>query len=154
MNLVKTRNNVITYTVNKKVYNDLYISVQNGEVIINAPWYMANEQIQKIVEEKRQWILKKINEYEISCENKKEYSKIKEVKVLGKTYNLIVEYKSVKAPSLSIEKAKIMVVLPNKYKKLENDEIVKILIEKMYNIIAKKEIENIMEKYRCIGDVS
>jgi predicted metal-dependent hydrolase len=59
MNLVKTRNNVITYTVNKKVYNDLYISVQNGEVIINAPWYMANEQIQKIVEEKRQWILKK-----------------------------------------------------------------------------------------------
>jgi hypothetical protein len=98
--------------------------------------------------------IKKINEYEISCENKKEYSKIKEVKVLGKTYNLIVEYKSVKAPSLSIEKAKIMVVLPNKYKKLENDEIVKILIEKMYNMIAKKEIENIMEKYRILTGIA
>ena len=41
MNLFKNKNNVITYTVNKNNYSNLYISVQNGEVIINAPWYMA-----------------------------------------------------------------------------------------------------------------
>ena len=51
MNLFKNKNNVITYTVNKDVNTDLYISVQNGEVVINAPWYMASNQIQKIVEE-------------------------------------------------------------------------------------------------------
>ena len=64
MNLLKNRNSVITYTVNKKDYSNLYISVQNGEVIINAPWYTTNAQIQRVVEEKKQWILNKIKEYE------------------------------------------------------------------------------------------
>ena len=63
MNLFRTKENVITYTVNKNNYNDLYISVQNGEVIINAPWYMAANQIQRMVGEKKQWI---INHVELS----------------------------------------------------------------------------------------
>ena len=76
MNLLKNRNNIITYTVNKKDYSNLYISVQNGEVIINAPWYMASSQIQKIVEDKKQWILNKINEYEKACEKKENIRRI------------------------------------------------------------------------------
>ena len=64
MNLLKTRNNIITYTVNKSEYNNMYISVQNGEVVINAPWYTTSTQIQEIVEEKRQWIISRLNEYE------------------------------------------------------------------------------------------
>ena len=71
MNLFKNKSNVITYTVNKREYSNLYISVQNGEVIINAPWNMASSQIQEIVEEKKQWILNKINEYEQACEKRK-----------------------------------------------------------------------------------
>lgn len=152
MNLLKNKSNVITYTVNKKEYSNLYISVQNGEVIINAPWYMASSQIQEIVEEKRQWILNKINEYEEACKKRKikEYTKIETVKVLGTNYDLAIKYKSIKTPNLSIESGKILVTLPNKYKKLENDEIVKMLIEKMYDMVAKKEIERAMEKTRIM----
>ena len=73
MNIFSSRNNVITYTVNKAVTSNLYISVQNGEVVINAPWYTTSSQIQQIVEEKKQWILNKINEYEEACEKRKEY---------------------------------------------------------------------------------
>ena len=50
------RNNVITYTVNKEAISNLCISVQNGEVVINAPWYTTNSQIQRVVEEKKKWI--------------------------------------------------------------------------------------------------
>ena len=75
MNLFKNKNNVITYTVNKNNYNDLYISVQNGEVIINAPWYMAASQIQKIVEEKKKWIMDKVKEYNAQKKELNEYSK-------------------------------------------------------------------------------
>lgn len=152
MNLFKNKSNVITYTVNKKEYSNLYISVQNGEVIINAPWYMASSQIQEIVEEKKQWIINKINEYELACEKRKmqEYTKLKTVKVLGINYDLAIKYKNIKAPNLTIEQGKILVILPNKYKKLENDEIVKMLIEKMYDMVAKKEIEKAMEKTRIM----
>lgn len=154
MNILKNRNSVITYTVNKKAYDNLYISVQNGEVIINAPWYMASNEIQKVVEEKKQWILKKMNEYEIACEKKKEYTKLKEVKVLGQNYDLAIKYKAVKAPNLSVEDGQIRVILPNIYKKMENSEIVKMLIEKMYDMVAKKEIERLMEKTRIMLEIA
>lgn len=150
MNIFSSRNNVITYTVNKAVTSNLYISVQNGEVVINAPWYTTSSQIQQIVEEKKQWILNKINEYEEACEKRKEYIKLKTVKVLGQNYDLAIKYKSIKAPNLSIGEGKIYVILPNKYKKLQNDEIVKMLIEKMYDMVAKKEIERAMEKTRIM----
>lgn len=157
MNLLKNRNNIITYTVNKKDYSDLYISVQNGEVIINAPWYMASSQIQKIVEEKKQWIINKINEYEKACEKKKlkeEYTKLETVKVLGKNYDLAIKYKNIKAPNLSIGNGKILVTLPNKYKRIENNQIIKMLIEKMYDMVAKKEIERAMEKTRIMMGIA
>jgi len=154
MNIFSNRNNVITYTVNKAVTSNLYISVQNGEVVINAPWYTTSSQIQQIVEQKKQWIINKINEYEQACEKKKEYTKLKTVKVLGQNYDLAIKYKSIKAPDLSIEESKIYVTLPNKYKKLQNDEIVKMLIEKMYDMIAKKEIERAMEKTRIMMQIA
>lgn len=152
MDLFKNTNNVITYTVNKNYYSNLYISVQNGEVIINAPWYMASNQIQRIVEEKKQWIIKKINEYEKNCEKKKtnEYIKLKTIQLLGRNYDLAIKYKNIKAPNLSIEEGKILVILPNKYKKIENNEIIKMLIDKMYNMVAKKELEKAMEKTRIM----
>ena len=154
MNLFSNKNNVITYTVNKELTSNLYISVQNGEVVINAPWYTTSSQIQRVVEEKKQWILNKIKEYELSCESKKAYTKIETVKVLGKNYDLEVQYKMIKTPSLSFENDKIQVVLPNQFKKMEKEEIVSILMNKMYEKIAEKEIENAMEKTRLLLDIA
>lgn len=154
MNIFKNRNNVITYTVNKNNYNNLYISVQNGEVIINAPWYMAANQIQKIVEEKKQWILNKINEYEEASKEKKEYTKLDTVKVLGSNYELSVKYKLVEKLNLSVEEDKILVTLPYKYKKVENAELIKNILDKMYDMVAAKEVERIMEKTRLTMNIA
>ena len=148
MNLLRNRNNVITYTVNKNDYNSLYISVQNGEVVINAPWYTTSSQIQRVVEEKKQWILNKIKEYELACEDKKAYTKLDTIKVLGNNYELAVKYKAILSPNLSIEEDKILVTLPNKYKKMQNNELIEMLINKMYEMVSKKEVERAMEKAR------
>ena len=56
MSIHRNRNEIITYTVDKNINNNLYISVQNGEVIVQAPWYFSKNQIQEIVEEKKRWI--------------------------------------------------------------------------------------------------
>ena len=138
--------NIITYTVNKNLNNELYLSVQNGEVVVKAPWYYTNTQIQEIIEEKRQWILNKIKEYEQAQEKK--YIRNEIVKLLGDDCKVIVNYKNLKKPTLTVEGKDIKICLPNKYKKLDRDEILVKLIEKLYDLVAKTEIENSMERVR------
>ena len=138
--------NIITYTVNKNFNNELYLSVQNGEVVVKAPWYYTNTQIQDIIEEKRQWILNKIKEYELSQE--KEYIRNEIVKLLGDNCKVIINYRNLKKPTLTVEGKDIKICLPNKYKKLNRDEILVKLIEKLYDMVAQKEIEMSMERVR------
>ena len=138
--------NIITYTVNKNFNNELYLSVQNGEVVVKAPWYYSNTQIQDIIEEKRQWILNKIKEYEVAQDKK--YIRNEIVKLLGDDCKVIINYKNLKKPTLTVEGKDIKICLPNKYKKLNREEILVKLIEKLYDLVAEKEIEPIMEKVR------
>lgn len=138
--------NIITYTVNKNFNNELYLSVQNGEVVIKAPWYYTNNQIQEVIKEKRQWILNKIKEYELSQENK--YIRNEIVKLLGEDCRVRINYKNLKKPTLTVEGKDIKICLPNKYKKLNRDEILVKLIEKLYDLVAQTEIETVMEKVR------
>ena len=138
--------NIIRYTVNKNFNNDLYLSVQNGEVVIKAPWYYTKSQIQNVIQEKKNWILNKLKEYEETKE--KEYIRNELVKLLGENCKVIINYKNLKRPTLEVEGKNIKICLPNKYKKLNRDEILEKLIEKLYDVVASQEIEIIMEKIR------
>lgn len=143
MSIFGRKENVITYTVNKAVNTNMYITVQNGEVVVNAPWYFTANKIQQMVQEKKNWILSKIEEYEENLPN------MQSVKIFGKNYDIEVKYKNIKSPELNLQKNyKIEIVLPNKYKKVGNEQILKISIEKMYEQIANNEMENLMEKTR------
>ena len=64
MNLFFNRKNLISYTVDTAFDNNLSISVQNGEVVVSAPWYLSKKQIQTVVSEKTNWILEKLKEYD------------------------------------------------------------------------------------------
>ncbi len=138
--------NIITYTVNKNFDNELYLSVQNGEVVIKAPWYYSKGQIQNIIEEKKNWIIKKLKEYEKNKE--KEYIRNEVVRLLGEDCKVKINYKNLKKPILTVEGKNIKISLPNKYKKLNRVEVLEKLIEKLYDVVASKEIEIIMEKVR------
>ena len=151
MGFLSNKNNVIAYTVSKELTDNLYISVQNGEVVINAPWYTTRNQIQRAVEEKKNWILNKMKEYEDASIKKQD---TKNVSVLGKKYELNIIYKNIEVADLSFNKNQIMVVLPNKYKYMEEKEIVSILMRKMYRQIAEKEIERSMEKNRVLLNIA
>ena len=145
MSIFGKREKVIAYTVNKAVNNDMYITVQNGEVVVNAPWYFTSSKIQEIVKEKKNWILSKMQEYESEIPN------IQSVKIFGKNYDVKVTYKNVKTTELNLEEnSQINIILPNKYKKIGNEQIIKMTIKKMYEQIANNEIDNIMEKTRIM----
>ncbi|MBQ9298128.1 MAG: DUF45 domain-containing protein [Clostridia bacterium] len=152
MNLVK-RNSVITYTVNKSEASNCYISVNNGEVVVSAPWYLTTAQIQSAVEEKKQWIVTKLSEYKNSSKTNKSISQ-ESIKVLGNNYGFKIFYKNVKTPSIGLEDNRIKIILPNKYKKADINSVLKVLTKKMYMSLAEKEVEMAMEKARLTLEIA
>ncbi len=78
----------------------------------------------------------------------KKENMFKSVKIFGINYELKIIYKRVKNPKLDLKEKQIEISLPNKYKKIENNIIIEMLLQKMYDAIANKELEIIMEKVR------
>ncbi len=75
---------------------------------------------------------------------------VRKVKIFGKEIAVNVIYRKINNPELNFNGNEICVNLPNKYKKGGNIEIVKIAIQKMYDEIARIEIENTMEQTRIM----
>lgn len=72
------------------------------------------------------------------------------VPVLGVDYKVKIVYKNIKITELDVENKTIKISLPNRYKKMDNKEILDLAIDKMYEQIAKVEIERAMEKTRIM----
>ena len=72
------------------------------------------------------------------------------VPVLGTNYKVKIIYKNIKVAELDVEDKIIKISLPNKYKKANNERILDIAIDKMYEQIAKIEVERAMEKTRIL----
>ena len=72
------------------------------------------------------------------------------VKIFGENISVKVVYSKIKNPELELIGKSIYVFLPNKYKKGGNIAIVKLALEKMYDEIARIEIEKVMEKTRIM----
>lgn len=72
------------------------------------------------------------------------------VPVLGTDYKVKIIYRNVKYAQLDVEDKVIKILLPNKYKKSNNEKILDLAIEKMYEQIAKIEVESAMEKTRLL----
>lgn len=70
------------------------------------------------------------------------------VRIFGEIISVNVIYSKIKNPELDLVGNVINVYLPNKYKRTQNLEIVKLAINKMYQEIARVEIENVMEETR------
>ena len=72
------------------------------------------------------------------------------VPVLGIDYKVKIVYKNIKVAELDVEDKLIKISLPNKYKKANKERILDIAIDKMYEQIAKVEVERAMEKTRIL----
>lgn len=72
------------------------------------------------------------------------------VPVLGTDYKVKIIYKNVKVAELDVEDKLIKISLPIKYKKANNEKILDMAIDKMYEQIAKVEVERAMEKTRVL----
>lgn len=74
----------------------------------------------------------------------------KTVKIFGQAISVKVTYTKIQNPELDLIGNIIHVYLPTKYKKTGNTEIIKLAIDKMYEEIARVEIEKVMEETRIM----
>lgn len=147
MGRLNSKKEIIVYSVNRYFDDDISINIQNGAVVINAPWFLSNNKIRKVIEEKKNIILNRIKEYE--REKQSTYIRNEIVKILGEDCKVTINYKNLKKPTLTLEGRNITICLPNRYKKItDREEILEKLIEKLYEKIAVEEIEILMEKIR------
>lgn len=72
------------------------------------------------------------------------------VPILGIDYKVKIIYKNIKITELDVKNKTIKISLPNRYKKISNKEILDLAIDKMYEQIAKVEVERAMEKTRIL----
>ena len=70
--------------------------------------------------------------------------------IFGENYDVKIIYKKIANPELDLLGRTITIYLPNKYKRTKNTQILKIALEKMYDEIARIEIENVMEETRIM----
>lgn len=148
------KEDIIAYTVDRATVSGLYISVENGQVVVRAPWYLPTQKIQQYVEEKGKWIAEKLREYEDKKIANRNYIQNKTVKILGEDFSLKILYKNIKLPRLEVAEKTVKIEMPAKYKKVDCTDIIQILLEKMYDRLATEEIENIMEKIRIATGIA
>ena len=72
------------------------------------------------------------------------------VPILGIDYKVKMTYKNVKFIQVDVAEKVINISLPNKYKKMENSDVLDLAIEKLYEQVANTEIERAMEKARVM----
>ena len=74
----------------------------------------------------------------------------KTTRIFGEEYNVEIIYIKTNNPELNLVGKTIKIFLPNKYRKIKNTSILKLALDKMYDEIARIEIENIMEETRVM----
>ena len=148
-NSIYKNSNLITYTVDTAIDNNLSIYIQNGEIAVSAPWYLSKKQIQQKVLEKREWILNKLMESEIK---KEKY--FKNILIFGQIYEINILFKYIKSPEVNLKKQTIEIVLPYGYRNKDITNIMNLIINKIYMSIANEKIDLILEKIRLMMDIA
>ena len=81
MNAINTEK--IVYHIKYERIKNVYIQIKDGEVIVKAPRYVSKKYIEQIVEEKKNWILKKLEETR-NIEPEREYTNQDVIKLKDK----------------------------------------------------------------------
>ena len=110
---------------------------------------MFNENEQEFAKQKFKMEVTIMNIFKTKVkEVKAVYIKVTDITILGQKFELKVAYKNVKVTELNFENREVKIVLPLKYKNKDIRKILNVILNKMYEQIAKKEVETIMEKIR------
>lgn len=140
---IEYNNEKIEYKLEKSKRKSICIIVkENGEVIVRAPIRISYNEIFKFVELKNNWIYKKVLEQK---------SKFKEItfnqndklRVLGRFYNLDIQYHKKSTAIVKVKEDKIIIIIPECVQDIDKKQILERAYNKYLFDIAKEEIPEI-----------
>ena len=137
----KVRENVISYTIDKAIFGNFAIVVENGEVVVKAAWYFSKQRIQEAIKQNKEGIMQKLNKLE-------KINMYKTTKIFGVNYAVKVVYSNRKTPELNLNNNHIEIKLPNKLAQKNNKKTIEVILNKMYQELAEKHLENVFEEIR------
>ena len=137
----------IKYYIDKDKRKNLYIQIKDGNLIIKAPVKTSNEYILKFVNEKKDWILKNVKKFKDNAKRNINYKDLDNIYVLGKRYTLKILRQDTKRSKVYLDNKSesLYVIIPNEISKFDEQDNVKLLIDRYYRNIAKEEVFSAME---------
>ena len=133
----------IKYTLIRERIKNTYIQIKDGKVFVKAPRSASINYIEKLLEEKKNWILKKLEEQSKTIKAQLNYQDGDKISVLGKTYTLRILYNNNKRSKIYSDSQHVYCEFNKEIQQLSNAEKEKIpkkLIEKYYRYIATQEV--------------
>ena len=118
MNTIKYKDKEIKYEIIKSKIKNVYIHIKDGKVIVKAPKKVKDEEIKKVVEEKKKWIYEKLENA-----SKEEYKPGCKVSILGKEYPLKIKYFKQSVSNIYIDDGILVVELSRRNKKNYQEKI-------------------------------
>lgn len=99
-------NTILEYEIKYSKIKNIYIQIKNGKIIIKAPKRISKKEIEKIIEQKSEWIQKTL-EKEIKKQKKKElYTKEEFKKIIEKNANELIKETGLKPNKITIKQIK------------------------------------------------
>ena len=98
--------NNLEYEINKGKRKNIYLQIKNGKVIVKAPRRVSKKEIEKILEQKSEWIQKTIEKETRKQEKKPLYRKEEFKEIVEKYVNELVKQTGLVPNKITIKQIK------------------------------------------------
>jgi predicted metal-dependent hydrolase len=154
---IEINNGKINYSIVKTKRKTIGITVdRNGKVKVSAPLYVSEKEIREVVQEKTDWIAKKVNEVRKRNLNTvhKEFVSGEEFLYLGEKYTLKIAELDLAKPEVLIQADTIVVYIFKGLTRESRKQVVKETLIKWYRQCFTEVVEERIEKYSLYLSVS
>ena len=99
-------NTILEYEIKYSKIKNIYIQIKNGKIIIKAPKRVSKKEIEKIVEQKSEWIQKTLEKESKKQKKKELYTKEEFKKIIEKNANELIKETGLKPNKITIKQIK------------------------------------------------
>ena len=99
-------NTILEYEIKYSKIKNIYIQIKNGKIIIKAPKRVSKKEIEKIVEQKSEWIQKTLEKESKKQKKKELYTKEELKKIIEKNANELIKETGLKPNKITIKQIK------------------------------------------------
>ena len=96
----------VQYVLIRNNIKNIYISIQDGKVIVKAPKRVSNEEIQKLLQEKKKWIEKSLEKSKKKEEKIPLYSQEEFLEIIQKNVKQLIETTGLKPNRVRVKTIK------------------------------------------------